>query len=616
MKLDLSWLVAVNFKSFPALEFDLAAVPAGLHFLRGVNKLDGALGSNGAGKSTVWDAMCWCLYGTTPDGLKGTDVRAWSTTKQTSVCVVVNGKRVMRTAGPNRLTIDEKSCGQDDVDRLVGLNSKTFFHTVVLGQGQPLFFDLPPSEKMKLFSTALELERWDARAEAAKDKVRRLELLQERLATELFTWRHRWDHVLKELKGLEADEAQWSKDQNKRLSEAENAVGEARKRIKALQAQVDDADLAYDGAMMELKLLDKDHDAVMRERNEAHLTWERHDLKMAKLREERDQIDFELGLNPEKCDKCGQPLGDKAYKAMRNKMLDRMDDLDDEIKADKVGPKLKEAIALVVANADRIDATMEGFRQKASSAKAMLDTAGPLLVELKTHVSNKDAIIEEISSQPNPYTAQLQVRRKERQRLHGDIKEHEERLDRLKGQIARTKFWVKGFRDVRLYIVDSLMRELEMATNALLPNMGLPDWLVRYDVERETKAGTTSRGLNVTILSPDNAQPVKWESWSGGERQRLRLVGALAFSDVLLRYSGVQVDMEVLDEPTQHLSAEGVRDLADFLQSRAKELERAIFYVDHQSVDSARFDSVTTVVKDSKGSRLVHSHPHIALAPA
>lgn len=614
MKLAIDYLVLNNFKSFPQLTLHLDKFGSGLHFLGGINRLDKRLGSNGVGKSSVWDAVCWCLYGRTVRGLKATDVRPWVGKGSTQVLVQVNGKDVLRQTNPSRLMVAGKDASQETIDELVGLNFDTFVHTIVLGQGQPLFFDLPPRQKMDLFSTVLNLDRWDARADTARAKVGRLEKLEARLQGELSTMSNRKAMVATELKQLKERSDEWAEDNIRKLEELEVLIREARKRIDKLQAEHDRADLGYDGAMMELKACDKGHSQLLQQMNAAQLEWDQHDLTIAVLREERDQIDFDLGLNPEKCSKCGQPLGDKAYKHMRNKMLDRYDDLEDEIKADKKGPALLARVQEVRQEEERLRATTDGFKQLADKHKATLDMTTPLLAELKALVSTRDQAEEELRDAENPYHQQLQARRKESKRLEGDIEDHEARLDKLKGQIARTKFWVKGFRDVRLYVVDALMQELEMATNAMLPEVGLPDWVVRYDVERETKSGGTARGLNTTILSPDNEQPVKWESWSGGEGQRLRLVGALAFSDVLLRHSGVQPTLEVLDEPTQHLSVEGVRDLVDFLQGRAKALERALFYVDHQSVDSARFDSVTTIVKDSKGSRLLSTPTHVVLA--
>ena len=46
----------------------------GLILIVGENKDDTSANSNGSGKSTIVDALCWCLYGTTARGISGDDV--------------------------------------------------------------------------------------------------------------------------------------------------------------------------------------------------------------------------------------------------------------------------------------------------------------------------------------------------------------------------------------------------------------------------------------------------------------------------------------------------------------------------------------------------------------
>jgi len=113
-------------------------------------------------------------------------------------------------------------------------------------------------------------------------------------------------------------------------------------------------------------------------------------------------------------------------------------------------------------------------------------------------------------------------------------------MDKISRRVERTKLWVKYFKDIQLYIIEDVLHELELVSNAMLPEIGLEDWSIAYAIERETKSGTTQRGLNVTINSPANKGAVKWNAWSGGEGQRLRIVGALALSEVLLNHADVK----------------------------------------------------------------------------
>jgi len=170
-------------------------------------------------------------------------------------------------------------------------------------------------------------------------------------------------------------------------------------------------------------------------------------------------------------------------------------------------------------------------------------------------------------------------------------------ISKLQKQIEQVKFWVKGFKEVRLFILEEVLQEMEMVTNASLEEIRLVGWQVHYEVERETKSGTTNRGLHVWVQSPANKEAVRWECWSGGESQRLKIVSAAALNDVLLTHVGASCNVEIWDESGSFLSDNGVEDFIEFLANRAEDQQKVIFMVDHLARQSARFASTITVTK-------------------
>jgi DNA repair exonuclease SbcCD ATPase subunit len=178
MKLEFEQLTLSSFKSFDdgdhTIHFE--RLKPGLHFMRGINRVEPRLGSNGAGKSSIWDGLCWCLYGKTVGGLKNTDITPWGQRKKTASVIVHlraddEPHMVQRTVGPNRLMVDDKDSGAEDVSSLIGLSFDLFVNTILMGQGEDLFFDLKPAAKMQLFVDVLELDRWDRLSGKASSKV-------------------------------------------------------------------------------------------------------------------------------------------------------------------------------------------------------------------------------------------------------------------------------------------------------------------------------------------------------------------------------------------------------------------------------------------------------------
>src|SRR5574337_2092752 len=73
----------------------------GLVLVRGDNRLSAACDANGVGKSAIFDALCWVLYGVTLRGFKADEVACRFTTEPCVVRLefVVNGVRWLLERG-------------------------------------------------------------------------------------------------------------------------------------------------------------------------------------------------------------------------------------------------------------------------------------------------------------------------------------------------------------------------------------------------------------------------------------------------------------------------------------------------------------------------------------
>lgn len=605
VRLSFGSLTIVQFRSFQEATIDLSAYGTGLHFLRGRNDVEPRLGANGAGKSSVFAALCWCLYGRTVEGLRNTDVRPWSGRKGTCVTVSVSadGEQhvVRRTAGPNRLHLDDTEVDNNAVERLLGLSFVTFTNTVLFGQGQPLFFDLPPRDKMQLFSDALNLEVWDMRADRASARVGELELELSSDTGRLQALEESQIPAAEELvDDLKRKSDVWAKEASGDRQRLEQELAAQTKKRAAVKSKLDKATLDYDGASTELRQLRRDKDtAVLALRAaERELAAAEATVKAA----ERRKGELQDTLDKFKSGRC--PICDRTLKGTT--VDEHLGEVRAELKSIRAG--VPKSVSLAVDSAqktvDRTSTHISSFQSRADEAEALVSHLTREEATLAGECRALERQLEASEEAANPYREQIAEARRALAALRKDVEELSATIDKRAASIERIRFWVKGFREIRLLVVDELLMELTVATNALLGEAGLLGWEVIYDTERETKSGSTQRALSTVIKSPHNAEAVRWEAWSGGEGQRLRLVGSLALSEVLLSYAGVVVDFEVLDEPTRHLSEEGVHDLCEFLAERARRLERRVFYIDHMAVESSRFSSITTVVKGSDGSMI------------
>jgi len=609
MKLEFQQLEIAGFKCFNGTTvLPLTQFEPGLYFLRGRNELEPRLGSNGAGKSSVWDAMCWCLFGRTPSGLRNPDIKPrQGKTSGVLLSFTVDDKphQLERTAFPNRLLLDTSEVGQEQIDDLIGFNFDVFTNTVLLGQGQPLFFDLPPKAKMELFGAVLNLDKWEQRAHVASSKASDLELQEAALHGEYQANVSAQEEIATTVKESRARSVKWEKEKQDRVNSYQVEIQQLRQRLTQAEESCEKADQSYTSISMSLNDLRTLTKQTAEYYNNLREQYAGGDAAIKLLRSSLDKLEREIREVGQggSCPTCGQSVKGTDLAKHQRHLFKEAAAITKEINAwppEELTKDLSEARLLL----HDCEAKEAQFATQAREQRSTLEILQRTIADLKGSMAGLKASSNDRAREANPFTAQLQALAKRLNELKADQSDIQEDLVKLTRLMERTRFWVKGFKDVRLYVIEEVLAELELTTNAALEEVGLVGWKVEYAIEKETKSGTIQRGLNVIIHSPATTTPVRWECWSGGEGQRLRIVGALALSEVLLNYAGVETNLEILDEPTQHLSAEGVRDCCDFLAARAKQLGRQCWYVDHQSVESARFASVVTVVKDKRGARI------------
>jgi DNA repair exonuclease SbcCD ATPase subunit len=224
------------------------------------------------------------------------------------------------------------------------------------------------------------------------------------------------------------------------------------------------------------------------------------------------------------------------------------------------------------------------------------------LSKLEDRLGYDQRDFELIKTQANPYKKQLIQLNEAILKLDQDLILVREDKEEMQWQADTYAFWQQAYKEIRLQLIDQTLLEIEVSANRASEALGLIDWRIEFATERQTKSNTVSRGFSSFIYPPDKAEPIRWESYSGGEEQRWRLAATFALSETLLARAGLATNLEILDEPTIHLSEGGISDLLDYLRDRALDLNRCIYLIDHHILDKGSFDSTICIERTERGS--------------
>ena len=163
-------LTAKNFYSFKSLNIDFSEI-TGITRVLGRNKDSG--GSNGAGKSVLFEAVTWGIYGTTIRKSTESALVNAQAAKDCSVSVLLEKKGVgtvliTRAKRPSSLDVEingtlinkaTASLTQEYLEEILETDYKSFLASVVFGQHSTFtFLDSTPEDKRKIIKNCFNLE--------------------------------------------------------------------------------------------------------------------------------------------------------------------------------------------------------------------------------------------------------------------------------------------------------------------------------------------------------------------------------------------------------------------------------------------------------------------------
>lgn len=587
-QISLQHIKLTNFRSFiGATDIDLST-GAGLKLISGDNRVEPRLGANGAGKSTIWDGVCFALYGTSVKGLRANDLISYGKLNTAAVLTLkIDGETVtiQRTAPPNRLIIGSQQAGQEDVEELVGLTRPRFLNSVIFGQAVPLFIDLPVPARGDLLDEILDLEVWMRAAEAAGVK--------HRAATQsLTTVREAIQRTLGQQEGLgdferfRELEDQWAADKDIRFEalmlEFEEAEAQHNQLVPLAQKPVE---------LIDENDLRRDVQRAQGNHNEAVASRARLGAEMSAIEE-----NYRFFETSDTCPTCEQPIDAGHVEAWAGRVMPRLEELE------KLIANAELDIATTAGTMRGAEETWRAAifaNQQARSDRQRLDGE---LATLARDMARLEAEIIRISEETSPYAAQAEAAVAEYQRLEGVLEQQKIDEGHILAQQQSFDYWRQGFRRVRLYCLERVLQELSIETRNSLLVLGLPDWEITFTTATENRSGTTKLGVQIDVKSP-TAQS-KFDQMSGGESQRARLAVSLGLANLIQRWAGVRFDFEVFDEPTAWLSEQGVEDLLESLRARAEAGQRSIWVCDHRALAHSGFVEQICIVKEAAGSRI------------
>ena len=619
MKIRFKHLIIDNFLSIGHGEISLE--DKGYTLIEGINNnpKDNAL-SNGSGKSTCFNAFCYCLTGETIQGISS------------------NLKNIYTTGGMKvelHFSIDKDDYivirGRDDKDKpflklfingedksgktlreseeqlknyLPYLTSEFIGEVIVLGQGLPhKFSNNTPSGRKEILENLSNndimlydiKERVENRLNEILSKKQELTTTKTQLETQFSLYTKQKEETELKLEQLKKDS---SIDYDKEIKECED-------KIKLLQTKQDELKKKYltDEENWELDNFSLIH--IIGEKNkelkkEEQIYKEAHDPILKQLFEVKANLD---SLNREIvrkenikdiCPTCGQKL----------QGVHKPDLTEDYKKREELKEKYQKL-------QDKSSRQEEAFNLNSQDIKEKYDKEAN---EFKKEVDKKKIELDKLHKEAYDDSL-LNFERNNLNKLISTKESFQNKLEETKSTLTNLRNTLDDLNNKILYNIkeiDNLQSHLDVVTKMntyvkrdfrgiLLSNVISYINLKCKEYAKEIFGNDdiefTLNGNNIDIRYSNKLL----DTLSGGEQQKVDLIIQFAIRSMMQEYTGFNSNIIVLDEILDQLDSKGCDEVINFITNRLSDIE-SIFIISHHA-DSLNIcnDSTIKVIKNSEG---------------
>lgn len=618
MKVKFHKVIIDNFLSFGHAE--VALENCGYTLVEGINHnpKDGAK-SNGSGKSSIFNAICYALTGETINGLSN-NLNNIITKGDMSVELefsvddnLYDIKRTRDIKGHANLKIfingeDKSGKGVRESEEVLkqflpDINSDLIGEVIIVGQGMPhKFSNNTPSGRKELLE---KLSHSDFMLEDIKNRVdsrfaelsKKLNDLEIDKSKEEAVKSYTEADLVKKENELETFNVKVDFDENidtlnKEITQLNEQLTSTELNRNFLKNRLDEINKQL------LDLADKKQKALAEETK----TFNEHNLSVKTLISEKQNSKkllleeiTKLKNIKDVCPLCGQKLP-HVHKQDTSELENKVKTLDDELLA--LNNKDSQQETTYKLNLGLIKDDFKGKENSLTQNK--LDTSFKLnemdvkANGLNTALKDKKIALAKVTADKNNFEANKEKCLKEISELKNTLTSTNDRLlyiikmgeDITKHQETVAKMVTLVKRDFRGILLSSIIGYINQKCKSYAKDIFGTD---------ELEFALEGNNIAITYLN----KPL--EALSGGEQQKVDLILQFAIRAMMQEYTGFSSNIIVLDEILDNLDSVGCDSVLNFITNRLSDIE-SVFIISHHA-DSLNIgnDSTITVMKGPDG---------------
>jgi DNA repair exonuclease SbcCD ATPase subunit len=606
---------------------DLALGDQGLVLIRAINHDTDAADSNGGGKTTLFTALSWVLFGEVIGaarpaeevirvGAKAAQVtldftdgdHAYTVTRRRTT---TKSKLTLATDGAPTTFRTQKDT-EERIREILGLDWDAFRNTVLYGQGDVKRFadpDTTDAERKRVLKRVLRMSRIDDALKRVRDELRKMRGDHADATSNLRTVRAEVATIERELARAVTSRDRWGDERDRRVASLradfqrlEEATQEDRAtagqvtRLEGLVARLGDALEQRDALYL---VVQEKGDLYRAARNDLNAI--RAEVKPARRRVQERQADLDVIGEGGVCPTCRTRLEDSTaalehVAELRQRLEAAEGELNDATTREANAVRKLEAIEAEGHEARAAAQSMDRWVKEDQRVRRLLEDAKAVVARLAVAEARGEELArraEAIAQETNPHHETAARLHEDATEGQGKVQAAEAALTAVEAREPGLRFWESAYASrLPSYTLDSVVPFITEAANRYLGFLSDGDLSVEIVTETDLKGGGAKDAIDfrLTIEGVEGVRP------SGGQAKKLSLAVDLALMDLVATREGAQIDLVLLDEVLDGLDAEGKARVVVLLR-HLREYRSSIFVVSHDPQLLDHFEKVVTVVK-------------------
>lgn len=615
-------VIIENFLSIGEMEVDFENY-TGLTLIEGVNSDSPTANSNGAGKSSLYEAIFWCLFGKTKRGLNGDDVINRSVGKDCAVTLQFDDVIVTRarkhslypsglhlTVGPDDRTQGTIKDTQAILDSLVGMGELTFSKVANFGQGDIKdFAALTDSELKEVFEQSLGLGFFADSLKRTKERRGELNAKVASVQSQIETLAREIDFTFDKIATLKRADKDVEEAAQRMIAQYEQDVTEAETQKKQKETELAQKRVALEKASALITKASGAMQKFQEELGEVRKAFDAAKMNVALWNERVSQLSTALDKKvaalksvPKDCDKCLRPLDESSVKA-------HVESAAEETRvALEAREAAKASLTLALNEQEAQKSKLEALAKEGEKYASIEKHAAELAVErrhlamLETEIENYanriinvQAQIASIKGQKRGNGEEIEQLTKKastdtaaRKGLERELKELEETLE-----TTMMLEEILGNGGLKSYVLDNITPELNRIVSEYM-NVLNPAIAIEISTISKLKSGEYRDKFSIKVTTEDGAGDYKGNS--GGERQFVNFAISLGFNSLCRAMSSGSLNILFLDEPFESLDDAAAENAVELCKRFASNIEHP-FIITHNPAIRDIVSSRMKVVK-------------------